>query len=378
MQFGLSAAAKKRVKSGDAGARSEATTPLSAVKAFPGLTFSQPLFLAAPPDGTDRLFVLEKPGRMVWFNNNASTTTFRTALDLRGAISDDGEEGLLGMAFHPRFIDNHWVYVYFSSSSPRRNIVARYTFDAQNETVDPASRTVILESTKPYSNHNGGMMAFGPDGYLYIAIGDGGNAGDPDDNGQDKGTILGKILRIDVDGGTPYAVPADNPFVGKPGVREEIWAFGLRNPWRFSFDRLKGDLWVGDVGQSAWEEINYIPTGFGGGNYGWSAREGKHSFKGGGPGGMIDPVVEHDRLEARSITGGYVYRGLARLPDWSGYYVYGDFATGYVWGLRMNGGKVADHRLLADTGRLITSFGEDRDGEIYFTDFNGEIYTFRD
>jgi glucose/arabinose dehydrogenase len=219
------------------------------------------------------------------------------------------------------------------------------------------------------------MLEFGPDGYLYIGLGDGGDANDPHDNGQKMDTLLGKMLRIDVDreeGGRPYAVPKDNPFVGQGGARGEIWALGLRNPWRYSFDRKTQELWCGDVGQDAWEEIDILKKG---GNYGWNRREGKHKFRDGPGGPFEEPVIEHNRREARSITGGYVYRG-KKLKKLEGVYLYADYVTGNVWGLRWDGTRVASHRLLG-TSQEVASFGEDRDGEVYFTSYNGRIYRFR-
>lgn len=381
LRFGLSGAVRDRVEKVDEEARKKRAEPpavLSLVNAFPSLTFSLPVFLKAPPDGTDRLFVLEKDGRVLWFANDPATSTKHVALDLTATVDSNGEEGLLGMAFHPDFAGaSPYVYLYYTAVSGARNVVARFTFDGALETADPGSALTILESTKPFTNHNGGMLEFGPDNRLYISIGDGGDSNDPDNNAQKLGSLLGKLLRIDVDGGAPYAVPADNPFISTPSARGEIWALGLRNPWRFSFDRSTGDLWLGDVGQSAREEVDIIRRGS---NYGWSIREGFVAGPRSDPGGRTyaNPVADHRRDEAASITGGYVYRG-TRLSRWEGYYIYGDFITGRIWGLRRDGGSVRDHVLLAHSGLNISSFGEDRDGEIYAVSYgDGRIYAFRD
>ena len=285
-------------------------------------------------------------------------------LDIRDRTSDRGwEEGLLGLALDPA--DSRYVYVYYSAANPRRSVVSRFSGNSAADNRD--SELVILEVEQPYANHNGGQIAFGPDGYLYIGLGDGGSAGDPQRNGQDTSTLLGTILRIDVSeatAGRPYAIPPDNPFADGGG-RPEIWAYGLRNPWRFSFDRETGELWAGDVGQNRWEEIDIIERG---GNYGWNTLEGHHCFS---PReecqqeGMIAPVWEYPLEDgACSVTGGYVYRGAA-IPWLNGAYVYGDFCTGEIFGLRYANGQVVEHKQLADTGLRIASFGQDNDGELY-------------
>lgn len=339
------------------------------VRAFPKLSFDLPLFLAAPPDGTDRLFVAEQGGRIRAFPNRTDAAEAAVVLDLSSKVRRvHNEEGLLGFAFHPGFARNGFLFVQYSASGPRRNIISRLTW--KGKAFDPASEKVILEVSQPYGNHNGGMLAFGPDGFLYVGLGDGGSAGDPQDRAQNKDDLLGKILRLDVDreeGGKPYAVPPDNPFRGQKGARPEIWAWGLRNPWRFSFDRKTGDLWAGDVGQDKWEEVDLIKKGL---NYGWNRWEGLEPFKGGGT-GFEPPVAVHGREEAQSITGGYVYRGKA-IPGLAGAYVYGDFMSGQVWALRRRGKpeKIAK-------AELISSFGEDGAGELYLTSFDGNIYVLR-
>ena len=298
-------------------------------------------------------------------------------LDIRDRVSSRGsEEGLLGLALAP---DNGgYFYVYYSAANPRRSVVSRFNYDsgAIRQPADPDSELVILEVEQPYPNHNGGQIAFGPDGYLYIGLGDGGSAGDPQGNGQDTATLPGSILRIDVAGATPerpYAIPPDNPFADGGG-RPEIWAYGLRNPWRFSFDRETGELWAGDVGQNAWEEIDIIVRG---GNYGWNVLEGNHCFRpreGCDREGRIPPVWEYSLDgEPCSVIGGYVYRGAA-IPRLTGVYVYGDFCSGKVFGLRYDGKGVIEHEELADTGLRIMSFAEDKDGELYLLSQRGGIY----
>lgn len=343
--------------------------------AFRHLRFKRPLYVTSVPDGSDRLFVVEQAGRVYWFENDPRVDHANVALDITGRVRRHGnEEGLLGLAFHPGVKQNSLVFLHYTAvRGPRRNVLARFVMDAQRRTIDPASQQIILEVQQPWSNHNGGMIDFGPDGYLYVALGDGGAAGDPMGNGQNRATLLGTILRIDVDRADPglaYAIPRDNPFVGQANVRGEIWAYGLRNPWRFSFDRLTGDLWAGDVGQDRWEEIDLIRKG---GNYGWNLWEANHAFEQRERTGPFEkPVIAHGRQEARSITGGYVYRG-TRLPGLVGAYVYGDFVTGLIWSLRYDGQVVTEHCHL---GRVpeIASFGQDRHGELYITSFDGRIY----
>ncbi len=297
------------------------------------------------------------------------------ALDFTGRVSTRRtEEGLLGMAFDPA--DGRRLYVYYSAASPRRSVVSRFVIDPDAPYADPDSEVVILEVGQPYANHNGGQIAFGPDGYLYIGLGDGGGAGDPLGSGQDLTTLLGAILRIDVSAATTerlYSIPADNPFVNGGG-RGEIWAYGLRNPWRFSFDRESGELWTGDVGQNQWEEIDLVVRG---GNYGWNVLEGKHCFRprdGCDASGKEPPVWEYTLDgEPCSVIGGYVYRGEA-IPWLQGAYVYGDFCSGEVFGLRYAQGAVVEHKRLMDTDLRIMSFAEDDSGEIYLLSQESGIY----
>ena len=318
-------------------------------------------------------------GRILWFEKTALNGSDAVAVlelfDIRERVSDRGsEEGLLGLALDPGN-DRH-LYVYYSAADPRRSMVSRFAYDLPSREIDPDTELIILEVEQPYSNHNGGQIAFGPDGYLYIGLGDGGSAGDPLGNGQDTSTLLGSILRIDVSDaapGRPYAIPPDNPFANGGG-RPEIWAYGLRNPWRFSFDRETGELWAGDVGQNAWEEIDIIERG---GNYGWNILEGNHCFR---PrddcnrDGAIPPVWEYSLDGAPcSVIGGYVYRGEA-IPWLVGAYVYGDFCSGRVFGLHYEDGQVLEHGELADTGLRIMSFAEDKAGELYLLSQREGIY----
>ncbi len=317
----------------------------------------------------------ERAGRVWVFNGLRPDPAASELLDITGRVSSRGsEEGLLGMAIDP---DNaRHLYLYYSAAQPRRSVVARFTLAPDGAAVDPDSELIILSVAQPYPNHNGGMLAFGPDGYLYIGLGDGGAAGDPQGHGQDTSTLLGAILRIDVSDATaelPYVIPPDNPFAGGGG-RGEIWAYGLRNPWRFTFDSVTGDIWAGDVGQNRWEEIDRIQRGA---NYGWNVLEGGHCFQ---PrddcdrAGMTPPVWEYALDgEPCSIIGGYVYRG-ASIPWLNGAYVYGDFCSGKVYGLRYAGGGVVEHRQLADTGLRIMSFGQDNDGELYLLSQKSGIY----
>ena len=325
-----------------------------------------------------RLLITEQSGRILAFRAedlDAEQMLVAEPLDLRDRVSSRGsEEGLLGIALSPHY-DRH-LFLYYSAANPRRSVVSRFSLVPDNGNIDPDSELVILEVEQPYSNHNGGQIAIGPDGYLYVGLGDGGSAGDPLGSGQDTSTLLGSILRIDVSDASlaqPYTIPPGNPFADGGG-RPEIWAYGLRNPWRFSFDREAGDLWTGDVGQNEWEEIDVIERG---GNYGWNVLEGNHCFR---PRdncdreGTIPPVWEYS-LDGRpcSVIGGYVYRGEA-IPWLRGAYVYGDFCSGKVFGLRYEAERVTEHKELADTGLRIMSFAEDNAGELYLLSQREGVY----
>jgi glucose/arabinose dehydrogenase len=334
-------------------------------------SFSRPVDVQHAGDGSRRLFIVEQPGRIrIIQDGQVLETPF---LDIRERVNDSGnEQGLLGLAFHPRYAENGIFFVNYSANNSD-NTVARFHVSSDPNVADPATETKLMSVSDPFPNHNGGALDFGPDGYLYIGFGDGGAAGDPFGNGQSLSTLLGKVLRVDVDSGEPYAIPSDNPFANGGG-QPEIWAYGLRNPWRVSFDRATGDFYIGDVGQGVWEEIDFIPAGSAGGeNFGWDHREGAHDYVSGGPAGMIDPAAEYSHGEGGcSVTGGYVYRGPS-LPEWQGIYLYGDYCTGIIWGLIRSGNSWQDP-VLYDTGFNISSFGEDEAGELYLADLNGGVY----
>ncbi len=347
-------------------------------RVFPALSFQEMTNLVQPDGTTDLIFVTEQRGVIYAFSANSSQQA-GIFLDITDRVNRGGdEEGLLGLAFDPAYQQNGYFYVYYSAANPRRSVVSRFNLDQQNaDMADPQSEVIIMEVAQPYANHNGGQLVFGPDGYLYIGLGDGGSAGDPHGNGQNLGTLLGKILRIDVSGlSAPgdYTIPVDNPFVGTGGARAEIWAFGLRNPWRFSFDSQTGLLWAGDVGQGSWEEIDIIVKGA---NYGWNIMEGLHCYlpsTGCNQSGLTLPIFEYDHSQGCSITGGYVYRG-DQTPSLQGSYIYGDYCSGKIWALTYDGGAVTENILLVDSGLSITSFSEDPAGNLYILDRQGGIYT---
>ncbi len=342
---------------------------------IPQESLRRPVHVAELPDGSGTLAVVEQAGRILSFRRGAPRAE-GVLLDHQRAVSRSGnEEGLLSVAFHPRFAEQPYLYVYYAAAAPRRTVVARFRFDTPRRAADPGSERVLLEVDQPYSNHKGGQLAFGPDGFLYVGLGDGGSGGDPHENGQNRGVLLGKILRIDVDREQPplrYAIPPDNPFVGQAGARAEIWAYGLRNPWRFSFDRQTGALYAGDVGQDAWEEIDRIVKG---GNFGWNLLEGTHCYKTSpcSAVGLEPPIAEYSHGEGRSVTGGFVYRGAA-LAGLQGRYIFGDYTSGTVWTLPTDRpGLQKPERLLA-THHSISSFGEDAAGELYLVDLDGGVY----
>ena len=335
---------------------------------------SNPLWITSPPDDS-RLFVVEQTGTIRIIQDGQLLPD--PFLDVSDRITNQGtEQGLLGLAFHPEYASNGAFYIYYTDTEGTVT-VSRFTVTDDPNVADPASEVVQLTQAEPYPNHNGGAILFGPDGYLYLGVGDGGSAGDPQGNGQNLGTWLGKVLRIDPDpaaaaGATQYAIPADNPFVDTPDALPEIWADGLRNPWRVSFDMATGDLWIADVGQDQWEEVDHAPAGSPGGeNYGWSIREGAHCFKAEScdTEGLTDPVVEYSHSEGVSVTGGYVYHGTA-LPDLVGTYLYADYGTGLLWGLRPAGDGTYVASAPIETGFNITSFGQGNDGEVYLALFD--------
>jgi len=300
-------------------------------------------------------------------------------LDITDRVRSEGsEQGLLSIAFPPQISGADVFYVNYTDSSGD-TVIARFRLSQRDpRRADPTSEQILLHVTQPAANHNGGQLQFGPDGYLYAGMGDGGQGGDPWGNAQNPDTLLGKLLRLDVTGADGYHVPSDNPFVGREGVRPEIWALGLRNPWRFAFDRSTGDLYLADVGQTRFEEVNFQPASSPGGeNYGWDVMEGTHCFEpdsGCDTTGLVQPAAEYDHSQGCSVTGGAVYRG-ARYPQLSGLYFYGDFCTGHIWGLRQGLAGEWTSALLLQSGASISSFGEDAVGEIYVVDYNaGSIY----
>ena len=317
------------------------------------------------PDGSGRLFVIEKAGRIRIIENDQLIET--PFLDISDHVGSTGnEQGLLGLAFHPQYAQNGRFFVNYTDNNGD-TVLARFQASSDPNIADPNSEVKMLGIDQPFANHNGGVLAFGPDGYLYAGLGDGGSQGDPFGNAQNTGVLLGKILRLDVDSAEPYAVPSDNPF------GNEVWAYGLRNPWRFSFDRLTHDLYIGDVGQNTWEEIDFLPAGSPGGtNFGWNFREGAHDYKGGGPAGMVDPVAEYSHTEGGcSVTGGYVYRG--SMPEWNGIYLYADYCTGLIWGLIRSENSWKKQQLF-DLDVTVTSFGQDASGELYLLSDNGGVF----
>lgn len=345
--------------------------------AFPNLSFSNPLYLDHAGDGSNRLFVVEQGGTIQVFENDPSTSNATTFLDISDRLTSGGERGLLGLAFHPDYENTGYFYVNYTTDNEGNTVISRFQVSSGDpDQADPNSETILLEYDQPFSNHNGGHLAFGPDGYLYIASGDGGSGGDPQNNAQNRSTLLGALLRIDVDGssnGNEYAIPTDNPFAGNSeGFREEIYAYGLRNPWRFSFDSQNGDLLAGDVGQNAYEEIDIIESGS---NYGWNIMEGNHCYDADtcDTDGLVPPVWEYSHDLGRSITGGYVYRGSA-LSRLTGRYIYGDFVTGIIWALEFSDPDNPTNTELVNSDLSISSFGTDADDELYICSFDGNIY----
>ena len=332
----------------------------------------QPVYLTHAGDGSGRLFVVEKRGRVVALRaGDPAPAIFLDIIDRVG--SDGSEQGLLSVAFHPQFAQNGRLFVDYTDRNGD-TIISR--FQASGDRADPNSETVLLKIDQPYPNHNGGLVLFGPDGYLYIGMGDGGSGGDPQGNGQNRAVLLGKLLRLDVDGGDPYAIPPDNPWPDGGNGRPEVWAYGLRNPWRFSFDRATRDLYIADVGQGEYEEIDVQPAGSrGGANYGWNITEGQHCFRGNScdRSGLVAPIAEYDHSQGCSITGGYVYRGAA-FPSLQGLYFYGDYCSGRIWALRQASAGQWEQRELLSSGLNISSFGEDQAGELYLTDLSGALY----
>ena len=365
--------------------------------AFPNLSFSAPVDLQAPDDGSNRLFVVEQAGRIRVFENDAGVTSSSLFLDINVPVASGGEQGLLGLAFDPDYAQNGYFYVNYTASPPRRTVVARYSVSASDPNVaDPASEVVLFTVNQPYSNHNAGQLQFGPpegpggERYLYVGMGDGGSANDPQENGQNPGTLLGSMLRLDVDGGGlpldcaagtgAATIPADNPFIGQAGFCNEAWAYGLRNPWRYSFDSA-GQLWIADVGQGTWEEVNIVDASDAGANFGWDQYEGNSCFEGPcSSAGKTFPehVYPHtfNTSGGFSVIGGYVYEGPS-CAALQGLYVYGDYITRNLWTLDYDGTTATNSLLIGFSGRSMSSFGRDEQGDVYLVDLSASrIYGF--
>jgi glucose/arabinose dehydrogenase len=349
-------------------AAAESRNGLAVERVARGLT--APLYLTAPA-GDARLFVVEQSGRVLIIDGGEVRE--RPFLDISARLRFGGERGLLSIAFHPDYARNSYFFVNYSEKVNGATRVERYRVSEDANRADPASAQLILRVEQPYSNHNGGHILFGPDGMLYIAMGDGGSGGDPKENSQNRATLLGALLRIDVDSGDPYAVPPDNPFVGEAGARPEIWAWGLRNPWRIAFD---GDLlYVADVGQDDWEEVTIVAAAAAGLNHGWNLMEGNHCFDEDDcdSAGLVPPAYEYDHDEGCSITGGLVYRGAA-IPALAGHYLFSDYCSGFLRSLSQGGGGTVEmHEWAAGDIGNVTSFGEDSAGELYITNSDGEV-----
>ncbi|MEO6398916.1 MAG: PQQ-dependent sugar dehydrogenase [Tepidiformaceae bacterium] len=342
--------------------------------------FSKPLYVTEPADGSGRLFVVEQEGKVRVVKDGVVAA--QSFLDVAPLITSSGsEQGLLGLAFHPKYRENGRFFIAYTAKNGD-NTLAEYRVSADPGKAEPGSAKVLLAIPDFAANHNGGMVAFGPDGYLFLSTGDGGQGGDPKANGQNKDALLAKILRIDVDSGdeAPYAIPASNPFA-KGGGRAEVWDYGLRNPWRFSFDRKTGDLWIADVGQNKYEEVNFEPAGGRGGlNYGWNMMEGTHCFQpssGCGQAGLVMPVSDYSHDEGCSVTGGYVYRG-AKEPKLQGAYFFTDYCGGVIWALTRDSAGRWKRETVLNSKLRISSFGEDHAGEVYaVSQGDGTIYLLR-
>lgn len=333
---------------------------------------SNPIYVTHAPDDPTRLFILERDGYIRILHNG--TLLSRPFLDISSSTSTGSERGLLGMAFHPDYENNGYFFINYTNLDGDTRVV-RYSVSANPDSADEASAMIVLAVDQPFGNHNAGMLAFGKDGYLYVGTGDGGSSGDPGNRAQDPQEMLGKMLRLDIDGGTPYAIPPDNPFVGSPDTLDEIWSLGLRNPWRYSFDRLDGDLYIADVGQNEWEEIDVEPAESDGGlNFGWRLMEGTHCYNPASGcdtlSGLTDPVYEYGHGGSPfkcSVTGGFVYRGCA-IPELQGRYFFGDYCSGQIWSFIWDDTGIADlteHTDITPGSGVLVSFGEDYFGELY-------------
>lgn len=351
---------------------------IAATDAFPAVKFTAPIEIRHAGDGSNRLFIAEQAGLIKVVENAAGTQTAATFLDIRNKVTSGGERGLLGLAFHPDYKTNGYFYVNYTRGNPLTTVIARYKANTPSgDQADATSETILLTFSQPYDNHNGGSLQFGKDGYLYIATGDGGSGGDPQNNAQNRKSMLGKILRLDVNGTSKgnYGIPTDNPFVNNPETyNPEIYALGLRNPWKMSFDTETGQLVAADVGQNAREEINIITKG---GNYGWKIKEGIDCYSPSSncnTGGLTEPIFDYTQSGGdKSITGGYVYRG-SELPALAGKYIYGDYVSGRIWALEINNGKAGNNALLIGSAGSVSTFGQDAKGEIYFANYgSGKI-----
>lgn len=358
-----------------------ASTPVPITDSFTLLQviggFVRPTLVTNAADGSNRLFILEKPGRIRVIKSGLLLA--EPFLDISNLVkSDANEQGLLGLAFHPDFEKNGRFFVAYSARNAD-NTVAEYRVNPPSaDTADPATGKALLAVADQFANHNGGMLAFGPDGFLYISMGDGGSSGDPNGNGQNLNSLLGKLLRVDVNSGSPYAIPATNPFVSRTGVRKEVWAYGLRNPWRITFDRETGDLWIGDVGQNKYEEVDFQRADSRGGeNYGWNTMEGNHCFKpesGCAEQGLVKPAFEYDHGQGCSVTGGYVYRGKS-IPSLVGRYLFADYCQTTLWATTKGSDGAFTTDKIGKVPKGVSAFGEDEAGEIYLSiDGEGAVY----
>ncbi len=349
-----------------------ANSNIGLVRVFENVTFDRPLAILQAPNRSDIWYVVEQAGRVLKLELRGAKTKSSVFIDISDRVeSGSNEAGLLGMAFDPKFESNRRVYLsYTRDNNSLESVLTRFVSGDNGERLKSQQEQVLFSIKQPFSNHNGGDIHFGPDGYLYYGLGDGGAGGDPKGNGQNKQTLLGAMLRIDVSGSKEYKIPKNNPFITSSG-KAEIFAYGLRNPWRWSFDRKTGELWAADVGQNHWEEINNIKRGR---NYGWNLREGKHCFSGNcKQATLIDPVVEYSHDDGCSVTGGYVYRGKA-IDSMSGIYLYGDYCSGTIWGFDVDKQNSTENRVLLNTDLNISSFGEDSNGEIYVVDLKGKVF----
>ncbi|WP_420629593.1 PQQ-dependent sugar dehydrogenase [Candidatus Leptofilum sp.] len=350
--------------------------PVSSISLAPVISgLTQPLYLTHAFD--DRLFIVEQDGLIKIFQNGALLAT--PFIDLTGPVGyNSNEQGLLGLAFHPNYQENGFFFVNYTDENGRTNI-ARYRVSDDPNVADPASGQILLTIPQPFANHNGGMVAFGPDGYLYVGMGDGGSQGDPQNHGQNPGTLLGSILRLDVNSADGiYTIPADNPFINDTNARPEVWAYGFRNPWRFSFDRDSDDFFVADVGQNAWEEVSWLASDTPSGqNFGWNPMEGNYCYlQNCDSTGFVPAIFEYNHSLGCSISGGYIYRGQQYLSLYGNYFV-ADFCSGTIWGIFQNADGSWQSAIVHESGLPINSFGEDINGELYVVARTGQIFQIR-